>query len=266
MSESTYVFGKPWHGERARLTAAEELLDPGTVALLERLSVAPGARCLEVGAGGGSIAAWLSDRVGPLGHVVATDINTEFLERLGRRNLEVRRHDVVNDALEEGAFDLVHARLVLEHLPGRDAALAKLVRALAPGGTILVEALDYVCGIPITEYGGAEHERTQSVRLREFSKVGLDPFFGRRLPALLRSNGVVEVGNEGRTWVMEGGSAGARWFKLSMEHARARLVGSAKLDDAEIDRMLALFDDPAWAAMSPLVVAAWGCAGSAAAA
>jgi SAM-dependent methyltransferase len=258
MSASTYVFGNAWHGERARLAAAEELLDPGTIVHLERLAVAPGARCLEVGAGGGSIAAWLAARVGPGGHVVATDINTQFLELLDRRNVDVRRQDIVNDDLEEGAFDLVHTRLVLEHLPARDAALAKLARALAPGGAILVEALDYVCGIPVTEYGGAEHERTQNVRLREFSKAGLDPLFGRRLPALLRANGLLEVGNEGRTWVIEGGSPGARWFKLSMEHVRARLAGPGKLEDPEIDRMLALFDDPEWVAMSPLVLAAWG--------
>jgi SAM-dependent methyltransferase len=258
MAARTYVFDNAWHRERARLAAAEELLDPGTISLLERLAVAPGTRCLEIGGGGGSIAAWLATRVGPGGHVVATDINTRFLEALHLDNLEVRRHDIVSDDVEEDAFDVVHARLVLEHLPARDAALAKLVRALAPGGVILLEALDYVCGIAVTKYGGGEHERTQSVRLREFTAAGLDPLFGRRLPALLRANGLDDVGNEGRTWVMEGGSAAARWFKLSMEHVRARLVGPGKLDDGEVDRMLALFDDPAWAAIAPLVIAAWG--------
>ena len=54
------------------------------------------------------------------------------------------------------------------------------------------------------------------------------------------------------------GSAGARWFRLSMAHLRPRLVGPGLLDEAEVDRMLELFDDPSWSAYSPIILAAWG--------
>jgi hypothetical protein len=57
---------------------------------------------------------------------------------------------------------------------------------------------------------------------------------------------------------MEGGTPGARWFKLSMEQVRERLTGEGKLTADEIDHMLELFDDPGWAALSPIVMAAWG--------
>src|SRR6476646_7213532 len=114
---------------RARLQAAEDLLDDGTQRVLERLGVAPGWRCLEVGAGGGSIARWLAERVGPDGHVVATDISTRDLDTSGLGNLEVRQHDIVGDALETEAYDLVHARLLLEHLPARDVAFSKLAQS-----------------------------------------------------------------------------------------------------------------------------------------
>jgi hypothetical protein len=57
---------------------------------------------------------------------------------------------------------------------------------------------------------------------------------------------------------MEGGSAGARWFAQSLAHLRPRLVGPGLLTDPEIDRMLELFSDPAWSALSPIVLAAWG--------
>ena len=66
--------------------------------------VGPGWRCLEVGAGAGSIAGWLADRVGPSGQVIATDLDTRFLEQQARPNLEVRRHDVVRDPLETDAL------------------------------------------------------------------------------------------------------------------------------------------------------------------
>src|SRR5689334_8013291 len=109
--------------QRARLKAAEDLLDDGTIRVLARVGVQPGWRCLEVGAGGGSIARWLADTVGPTGHVLATDVNTRDLDSGGRPVLEVRQHDIVADPLQEAAFDLVHARLVLEHLPERDRVL-----------------------------------------------------------------------------------------------------------------------------------------------
>jgi ubiquinone/menaquinone biosynthesis C-methylase UbiE len=75
--------------------------------------------------GRGSIAAWLSERVGPTGQVIATDIGTRFLETLQRPNLEVRRHNIVTDPLPEDEFDLVHVRLVLMHLPERDSVLRR---------------------------------------------------------------------------------------------------------------------------------------------
>jgi hypothetical protein len=62
--------------------------------------------------------------VGTTGPVVATDLDTRFLDRLEYSNLEVRRHDVSRETLPVTAFDLVHTRTVLTHLAERDRALA----------------------------------------------------------------------------------------------------------------------------------------------
>jgi SAM-dependent methyltransferase len=259
MSEPSYLLDNAWRQGRARLDAVEAFLDPGTVALLDRIGVAAGWHCLELGAGGGSIADWLGHRVRVAGRVVATDLDTRHLAALAiAPEIEVRRHDIVTEPLEERAFDLVHARLVLEHLPERDRVLPKLVRALRLGGWLLVEAVDYISAVPVSEFGAAEHERSQRIRLQQFEGAGIKFDFGRHLPRLLRANGLVEIGNEGRVFVMEGGSPGALWFQLSMEQLRPRLVGPGKLSDAEIDRMLELFADPDWAALSPVIFAAWG--------
>jgi SAM-dependent methyltransferase len=190
--------------------------------------------------------------------VVATDLDVRALGELTEENLEVRRHDIVTDDLETDHYDLIHARLFLEHLPERDAVLAKLVRALRPGGCIVLESVDYVAAVPVSGLGAAEHAHSQTVRLEELTKLGLDLYLGRQLPQKLRAGGLIEVGNEGRVFVMEGGSPGARWFRLSLAHLRARLVAPGLLSDEEIDRMLELFDDPEWAAYSPIIVGAWG--------
>jgi SAM-dependent methyltransferase len=250
-----YVFGQD---EFDRIHAAEDLCDEGTKRLIERCGITLGATCLEAGAGGGSIAQWLCGLVGATGRVVATDLDVRALGQLREANLEVRRHDIVTDDLEEESYDLIHARLFLEHLPEREAVLAKLLRALRPGGWILLESVDYVAAVPVSELGAAEHAHSQAIRLQEFTKLGLDLYLGRQLPAQLRSHGLVDVGNEGRVFVMEGGSPGARWFRLSLAHLRARLVAPGLLSDAEVDRMLELFEDPEWAAYSPIILGTWG--------
>jgi SAM-dependent methyltransferase len=250
-----YVFGQD---EYDRIHAAEDLLDEGSKRLITQCGIAEGAVCLEADAGGGSIATWLSGLVGSTGQVMATDLDVRALGQLSGKNLEVRRHDIVTDELEVDHYDLIHARLFLEHLPERDAVLAKLVRALRPGGSIVLESIDYLAAVRISELGAAEHAHSQAVRLEAFTKLGLDVYLGRRLPAMLRAHGLIEVGNEGRVFVMEGASPGARWFRLSLAHLRPRLAGSGLLSDAEVDRMLELFEDPNWAAYSPIILAAWG--------
>ena len=80
--------------------AFERERDPATIRYLEEIGVSSGWRCLEVGGGGGTIAEWLCPRVGTAGHVVATELDTRLLEAIDSPNIEVRRHDIVNDDLE----------------------------------------------------------------------------------------------------------------------------------------------------------------------
>src|SRR6266700_2891082 len=63
-----------------RFAALSELFDDGTIRHLEKCGMSRGWQCLEVGGGGGSIASWMADRVGPTGHILATDIDPCFLE------------------------------------------------------------------------------------------------------------------------------------------------------------------------------------------
>jgi 2-polyprenyl-3-methyl-5-hydroxy-6-metoxy-1,4-benzoquinol methylase len=153
--KSDYSLDNAWVQARERLAALEAHADPGTIRHLEALGVSNGWQCLEVGGGGGSIAEWLCRQVGPAGRVVATDINTRFLEALDLATLEVRVHNIVEDELEQGAFDLVHTRAVLFHLGQRQTALERMVSALKPGGWLLVEEPDYSCFVADPRVGQA---------------------------------------------------------------------------------------------------------------
>jgi ubiquinone/menaquinone biosynthesis C-methylase UbiE len=115
-----YAFDNAWKEACRRLGLLEEALDPATVHRLERIGVELGWQCLDVGAGGGSIAQWLAGKVGPSGRVVATDVDTRFLDPLCSETLNIRAHNIISDALPESAFDLVHTRWVLLHIAERE--------------------------------------------------------------------------------------------------------------------------------------------------
>ncbi|MGW7683088.1 methyltransferase domain-containing protein [Kribbella sp. NPDC054772] len=110
------------------------ILDAPTRWALERRPLSPTARCLEIGAGSGAIANWLAARTA---EVVAVDIDTSQLTDMAP-NVVVRQHDLRNGLGVDGTFDLIHARLVLVHLPEREQVFADLVNALAPGGRIVI--------------------------------------------------------------------------------------------------------------------------------
>ena len=166
-----------------------ELFDGVTRGHVDRLGVRAGWRCWEVGAGGPSIPEALAAAVGPGGHVLATDIDPSWLRTGG--GYEVRRHDVaVDPPPEPGTFDLVHARLVLVHVPDRARALATMAAALRPGGWLLVEDADtelqpLAC---LDEVGPAQQRANRLRRaVRELmTRRGADLRFGRTLPRALR--------------------------------------------------------------------------------
>ncbi len=238
----TYVVPNDWNGARRRLRALEQCFDATTARRLEATGVGPGWRCLEVGAGAGSIARWLGQRVGPTGQVVAVDIDTRFLEELDDLNIEVRRQDVVDQPVSPGEYDLVHARALLMHLPARDAVLADLIAAVRPGGWLVVEEADFFS--TVLARSGVYHEIFGWVT-RVFASAGLATEWARRLPALFASAGFHDVVADAEIpFYAGGGSAGAEFMALSLMQLRdAMLAGGCPEED--FDHCLALLQDPA---------------------
>jgi len=243
------------HEKPERLAGMEATWDPGTRALLESLGVGPGWRCLEAGAGGGSIAAWLAERVGPDGSVLATDLDTTHLEPLAGDRLEVRRHDLARDELPEATFDLVHARSVLSWLGASDA-LERVVAALRPGGWLLTEDFDWAIGGPGDEAPAVEHAYAAVLDLIE--SVGYDRHYGRSLLARLDDAGLEDTGSEARAYVVRGGSPGTAFDRFSMLAQRERFLEAGVLTEADLEESLRYLDDPASHVLTPVLYAAWG--------
>jgi 2-polyprenyl-3-methyl-5-hydroxy-6-metoxy-1,4-benzoquinol methylase len=257
---STYSFDNSWNQAQARLAALEARFDPGTVSHLEALGVASGWRCLEVGAGGGSVAGWLCGRVGPAGYVLATDLDTRYVERLEMPNLKIQQHDVVHEALPISEFDLVHSRAVLSHLPERDQVLGKMIAALRPGGWLLCEDLDRMTVALVAP----EDPKAQDLYIKVEGAIaeamaarGHAYEYGRQLPARLAGAGLTDVSGEGRVFLRRRG-ADAATARLTAEQLRADLFAAHAITEGEFDSYLELLENPAFIAQTAMMIAAWG--------
>ena len=182
---------------RERLRVLSRVMQPATRALLERLGVGPGVTCLDVGCGGGDVAFDLASLVGPEGRVVATDIDPTILElarhegeALRLDNITFQFADITKDQ-PEPEFDVVYARFLLTHLPHPEQALARMHRALRPGGILIVQDIDFRGYF--SEPDSPAFWRYVDLHIRTMQRRGGDPNIGLRLPALLEAAGFEEV-------------------------------------------------------------------------
>ena len=237
---STYILGTE---ERRRLELLEQCLDPITTRSLDAIGVEPGWRCLELGGGGGSVTRMLCDRVGPAGRVAAVDLDTRFLEEIDAGNLDVHSRNVLTDAIPGDAYDLVHARLLLMHLPTREKFIGEMAATLRPGGWLLVEDLD-ASAIPILcdgVYGEVLGKAVEAFHMANASST-----FGRELPALFDAAGLeaVEVVCEQMTF--RGGSTAAEMYLTSMEQLRPALLAVGATENLLEDFAHVVRDPTRW--------------------
>jgi ubiquinone/menaquinone biosynthesis C-methylase UbiE len=253
-----YALDPAWHAERDRLDSLTSLYDARTLALCDRLGLAQGWSCLDAGAGTGSLALVLAERVGPTGNVTALDADTRFLAPLTSDALVVVESDLTTGDLPAGAFDLVHARLVLEHLPERDRVLATLADAVRPGGWLLIEDFDWSTAM-LVDPPNQLHERVAQACLTLFSAHAYDPYLGRTLPRRLAATGLVEIGTHAESvQVRADRERGLPQWELLVDQLAPALLAHGLIDKAELERFHALWHDGTTICFAPLMVSAWG--------
>jgi SAM-dependent methyltransferase len=178
---------------RERLRILSRVMRPSTNALLTRAGLRRGMTCLDAGCGGGDVAFDMARTVGVRGKVAGTDIDEAKLaiarseaREQGLFNIDFFRADLQKEA-PPGIYDLAHARFLLTHLPKPETALANLRAALRPGGTIVLEDVDftgYFCHPEIPAF-----RRYKELYTALAARRGGDPNIGRRLPELTAGAG-----------------------------------------------------------------------------
>ncbi|WPC66300.1 class I SAM-dependent methyltransferase [Rhodoferax ferrireducens] len=113
--------------------------------MLDLARIQPGQRILDIAAGAGEPAVSASERVGPSGYVLATDISEGIVElalqvarERGLKQIEARAMDGEKLDLPDASFDAVLCRLGLMYMPHPVTALREWRRALRPGGRVAV--------------------------------------------------------------------------------------------------------------------------------
>lgn len=256
-SAKSYSTGSLTRNEVSQLDQVrlfERKYDPVTRAVVEGLPLRQDWRCLELGAGAGSMAHWLSREV-PGGTVLAVDVDTSRLAAGQAGNLSVRRADITDEEFGDGAFDLVLARAVLEHVTDPAAVLERAVRWLAPGGWLVVEDFYY---LPAEHAPTAVGRTLVGAYVQRMQQQGADMAWARHLPAALARAGCEAVGSRLTPAGPGQSAADDELIGLRLRQEGHALVTSGMVTDAELSGFLALLGRPEGQDMTTLMVSAWG--------
>jgi SAM-dependent methyltransferase len=250
--------------ERVRLLAQCELHREEAERFLHRIGVGPGWRVLDLGCGPLGVLDVLSAAVGPTGRVVGLDRDPRFLE-MAARSLRERRLDRVelveadatDTGLAAGSFDLVHERLVLNNVPRPQDVVAEMARLTRPGGCVAVEDMDWISWTCVPEH--PDWSRLGNAAAAAWSG---DVTVGRRLPALLRGAGLVDVDVDASVRVFRPGHPNHRLLLRFAEIHRDRILRGGLLGPAELDGCLRRLGDhladPRTFTLYSTLFTAWG--------
>jgi SAM-dependent methyltransferase len=260
MGTPQYLFDNSATEAGQRFGALAALFNSVTFRHMEALGIAEGWSCWEVGAGGPSVAGWMQARVGAAGRVLATDIDISWIDEHGSAGFEVRHHDVAHDLPPEDGFDLIHARLVLIHVPARDEALRRIASTLRPGGWLLIEDFDMDLQplrcldqeSPAGRLANKIHDGLRELLVQR----GAAESFGRTLPSRFRELGLEDVAADAYFPVSLPASMALSYANVSQ--LRERLIERGLATQNEIDRYLSAAASGDIDVVTPPLVSAWG--------
>jgi SAM-dependent methyltransferase len=244
MERSSRSEGYVLRGGRAgaeRLRLLNRVKWPTTQLLLRAAGLRAGMSCLDVGCGSGEVTLKMAALVGTEGNVVGVDRDQSILQLASqeaeRQGLSVtfRRLDT-EELAQESAYDLVFARYLLSHLPRPQRAVELMVRAVRPGGRLVLEDVffpGHIC-YPANAAFDRYLELYQAVAS---AKEGGDAAIGVRLLGMALEAGLVEV-RVGLVVPTFRDGEGKRVARVTMEHLREAVVGAGLASGREVDNLV----------------------------
>jgi SAM-dependent methyltransferase len=222
-----------------RFSALSALYDTMTLESFEKAGIKQGWRCWEVGAGGPSVALGMALQCLPGGFVLATDIDISWTQQ-ANQTFEVRQHDAALEEPPAKDFDLVHARLVLQHIQQRQKAFENMLASLKPGGWMIIEDFDSVL-VPQACLDAQNEDEHRANRIRDgliklLEARGVDRSYGSKLLRLFQLSGLQNVSVEMRLPVTN--PAGRMLERANVAQTAPGLIKIGAASDAEINAHL----------------------------
>ena len=237
--KSSYIHGSS-AAEQKRLSLLNALLNQKCLA---ELNPKPGDKVLDVGCGLGQFSRTIARTTGASGHVVGIERDTQQLAQARTLaesdgepdSVEFREGDAMELPLDEHewqSFDVAHCRFLLEHLPNPKGAVAQMVKAVRPGGRVVVIDDDHDYFHPWPEPAG--FPALWQAYVHSYERLGNDPYIGRRLVLVLREAGLTSIRN---SCVFFGGCGGNETFEAVADNLIGALAGAkeAMLSDGFLD-------------------------------
>ena len=238
-----YILGAD-DSELARLLAQAEIHRPEAEALLDRVAIEVGARALDLGCGPLGVLDLLSERVGSTGEVMGLDneprmiaLAQHAIAERGLRNVTLLQGDAYATGLPADSFDLAHERLVLNNLTAPDTVVREMVRVVRPGGWVALQDVDWVTWTCEPAHPAWNKLLAALTATRQAAR--LDPFIGRRLPALLRRAGMVDIDVRAHQYIWRPGDLYHTLLLKFVAIHRERITDGGFLTSERIDELTA---------------------------
>jgi SAM-dependent methyltransferase len=249
VTPSGYTFaGVDRARELERLRRIEHIFDPASQRLLDAAGLSRGARCLEVGAGAGSIATWFAERVGEEGEVVAVDLDASFLRASSPPpRMRIVEADARNARLFASHFDAAHARYVLVHNADWESLVDAVIASLKPGAAIVLEEPDFTVAKACAGKDARAFERVNAAICAMFRDAGKDPALGVRLPSALEARGLRVERTDNNAPLCRGGDPVATMMAMSTTQLGAKYLATGLVDEGDLAGYARFAADPsAW--------------------
>lgn len=217
-------------GDQLRLLGA--IHDDHTRRMLHLADCEPDTVILDAGAGAGSVSAFaateLLEPTDSGGRVDALDIDPQHLPQHER--IRVRAEDITTADLGTGVYDLVHARLLLMHLPTRDDVLRRMICALKPGGRLIIS--DWDCQRPTGLLQTADPALKQAfvsfqqILIGHAIAGGMSAGWASTIASALLRHGLQLIKSEIHIQDWTGGQPGLQWYDRISRHHQDALLAS----------------------------------------
>ena len=246
------------NGVMERRKIRQDINDGYTTMFIREMNLKQGIDCLEIGAGLGSIAEFVSDIIGENGHIDVIDIKEENIREIEKRkksNMSIYKLDIHDSFFDDKKYDFIHARFVFEHIPDAIDTLNNIIKNnLKVDGYIFIEDAVY----NDISYTGSESFKKVIKSLANLTQKGnTDYSFGRNIKYIFEKNNLKDINATGITRSIYGDSEEATFWKKSILENKIKIKDEGILEN-DIKNAIKDLEDKNQLFSGPMIMSAYG--------